>query len=277
MQLTPNSPAASLPLSAPGAADGRALLSRLARGGLAARGIVYGVIGALSLGLAAGAGGRTESQTGALETIGHQPLGSIVLVVLAIGLASYAAWRVLEGVSGFRVGETAGVGRRAAAIGSGIAYAVLCATAVEVVAGSHPSGGGASQTTAGVLGWPGGPVLVGIAGAALLGAGAYQGYKGVSRRFLQDTDVQRMSEEATTVFTTLGIAGYFARGVTFLLTGYGLIKAAVDYSPKSAVGLDGALQELIRAPDGPVLLGIVAAGFIAFALYSIADARYHRV
>jgi hypothetical protein len=51
----------------------------------------------------------------------------------------------------------------------------------------------------------------------------------------------------------------------------------LDYSPKSAVGLDGALQKLAHASAGPVLLGIVAVGFVGFALYSIADARYHKV
>ena len=65
--------------------------------------------------------------------------------------------------------------------------------------------------------------------------------------------------------------------MTFILIGYGLIKAALDYSAKSAVGLDGALQRLAHASAGPLLLALVAAGFVAFALYSIADARYHQV
>jgi hypothetical protein len=128
-----------------------------------------------------------------------------------------------------------------------------------------------------VLGWPGGPVYVAIAGVLLLGAGVDQGYKGTARKFCENSQVQRMSAETRRTFTALGIAGYCARAVTFLRIGYGLIKAAVDYSPKSAVGLDGALQELIHASYGPLLPGIVAAGFLAFALFSIADARDHRV
>jgi hypothetical protein len=263
----------SLPLSV----GGEQLMSKLARAGLVARGVLYGVIGALSIGLAAGAGGKTTSQTGALKTIAHQPLGTVALIALAIGLAGYAAWRLLEGVSGFRGGKTASTSHRVSAIASGVAYAVLCAVAVEILAGSSPSSGGAKKATAGVLGWPGGPVYVAIAGVLLLGAGVYQGYKGIGRKFCEDSQMEHMSAEVRRAFTALGVAGYCARGVTFLLIGYGLIKAAVDYSPRSAVGLDGALQELIRASYGPVLLGIVAAGFLAFALFSIADARYHRV
>jgi hypothetical protein len=266
-----------IPDSVGGSSASEQLLPKLARTGLVARGVVYGVIGALSIGLATGAGGKTTSQTGALKTIAHQPLGTVALIALTIGLAAYAVWRLLEGASGFAGGDTASTGHRVSAIASGLAYAVLSGVAVEILVGPSPSGGGASQATAGVLGWPGGPVYVAIAGVLLLGAGIYQGYKGIARKFCEDSQMERMSPEGRRAFTALGVTGYCARGVTFLLIGYGVTKAAVDYSPKSAVGLDGALQELIRASYGPLLLGVVAAGFIAFALFSIADARYHRV
>lgn len=267
----------SLPLSRDDSPDGADLISKLARAGLVARGVVYGVIGILSIGLAAGVGGKTTSQTGAMKTIAHQPFGTVVLIALAIGLAGYAIWRLLEGASGWQADEKASTGHRVSAVASGIGYAVLCGVAIEVLTGSSPSSGGAHKATAGVLGWPGGPVYVAIVGVVLLAAGVYQGYKGIARKFLDDSQTGRMTRETRRAFTALGVAGYCARAVTFILIGYGLIKAAVDYSPKSAVGLDGALQKLVHAPDGPLLLGIVAAGFIAFALFSIADARYHRV
>ena len=75
----------------------------------------------------------------------------------------------------------------------------------------------------------------------------------------------------------LGVIGHVARTVVFGLIGYGLIEAAVDYSPKSAIGLDGALAKLARASYGPLLLGIVAAGLIAFGLFSLVEARYRRI
>jgi hypothetical protein len=65
--------------------------------------------------------------------------------------------------------------------------------------------------------------------------------------------------------------------VVFLLVGYGLIKAALDYEPRSAIGLDGALQKLAHSPYGPALIGIVAVGLIGFASYCVADARYRRL
>jgi hypothetical protein len=86
-----------------------------------------------------------------------------------------------------------------------------------------------------------------------------------------------MSDAVRRGFTALGVVGHLARMTVFGLIGYGLIKAAIAYDPRDAIGLDGALQKLSRSAEGPLLLGIVAIGFVSFALYSIADARYRKV
>jgi hypothetical protein len=43
------------------------------------------------------------------------------------------------------------------------------------------------------------------------------------------------------------------------------------------VGLEGALAKLAHASNGPFLLGLVAAGLIAFGVYSLSDARFRRI
>jgi len=75
----------------------------------------------------------------------------------------------------------------------------------------------------------------------------------------------------------LGTVGHLARMVVFGLVGIFLIKAAVDYNPNKAVRVDGALAKIVNQSYGPVLLGIVAAGLIAFSLYSLSDARYRKI
>jgi Domain of Unknown Function (DUF1206) len=79
------------------------------------------------------------------------------------------------------------------------------------------------------------------------------------------------------VFTAVGVFGHLARMVVFVLIGYFLVKAAVDYDADEAVGLDGALATLGDSSYGPALLGVVAGGLIGFALYSLLDARYRKV
>jgi hypothetical protein len=249
----------------------------LGRAGLVARGVVYAVIGILALKLALGDGGKATSQQGALKTIAGQPFGKLLLVLLAIGLASYASWRLIRAAAGHGREDQDSAFDRIAAFFSGLAYAALCVTAVAILIGAGSSSGSPRKATGGVMDWSGGPLLVGIAGAILAGVGLYQVYKGLSRRFLDTSKTFEMSEATKRAFSVLGVVGHVARGVVFTLIGYGLIKAAVDYDPKKAVGLDGALRNLAHASYGPLLLGIVAAGFIMFAVYSIADARYRKV
>ena len=72
-------------------------------------------------------------------------------------------------------------------------------------------------------------------------------------------------------------AGHLARAVVFALIGIFLTKAALEYDPDEAIGLDGALQKLAEASYGALLLGVTAAGLICYALYCLVDARYRDV
>src|SRR6186997_1335734 len=73
-------------------------LDLLARLGYSAKGVLYGVVGLLAFQAAIGAGGRITDSDGALRAIMRQPFGHTLLLVLAIGLFGYAAWRTLEGI-----------------------------------------------------------------------------------------------------------------------------------------------------------------------------------
>jgi Domain of Unknown Function (DUF1206) len=251
----------------------------LARAGFVARGLIYGIVGILAIKLAIGSGGTTTNQQGALKTIAHQPFGKVLLMLVAIGLAGYALWRVTRALLGHGPEDSDSGFDRVAALASGIVYAGLCAVAVEILLGAGSSGGSGSapQATAGVLGWPGGTWIVGIAGAALIGVGLFQGYRGLSKEFLKDSKTEEMSTRVRDWIEWIGSFGHLARMVVFGLVGAFMIKAAVDYNPNKAVGLDGALAKIAHASYGPFLLGIVAAGLIAFGLYSLSDARYRRV
>src|ERR1700682_5721608 len=68
----------------------------MARVGLVARGVVYGVVGILALKLAVGSGGKATTQRGALQTIAREPSGRALLIAMAVGLAGYAIWRLVR-------------------------------------------------------------------------------------------------------------------------------------------------------------------------------------
>lgn len=251
----------------------------LARAGFLARGVVYAIIGVLAIKLVFGAGGKTTDQRGALKTVADQPFGKVLLILLAIGLAGYALWRFVHAALGHGPERNDSGLDRVTALCSGIVYAGLCALAVVILLGS---GGGGSSTspdkaTAGVLGWSGGTWLVGLAGLVMIGVGAYQGYRAVTHDFLRDSKSEEMAPATRTSIKWIGTFGLLARMVVFVLIGVFLIEAAVQYDPSEAVGIDGALAKLANSPQGPLLLGVVAAGLIAFATYSFSDARYRRI
>jgi hypothetical protein len=251
----------------------------LSRAGFVARALVYAIIGILALKLAFGHGGKLTDQEGALHTVARQPFGKVLLTVVAIGLGGYSLWRLVRAAIGHGREGSDTAFERIAAVASGIAYGALCALAIEILvgAGGGGSSGSPKKATAGVFGWPAGTWIVGIAGGVMIGVALYQGYRGITKKFLEDSKVEEMPPRMKEWISRLGTIGHLARMVVFGLIGIFLIKAAVDYNPSKAVGLDGALAKIVHRSYGPVLLGIVAAGLIAFALYSLSDARYRRI
>jgi hypothetical protein len=199
---------------------------------------------------------------------------------VAVGLGGYALWRFVQAIVGHGPeggGDHSTMGRIVAA-SSGVAYAGMCALAVAILLGaSSQSSSSPHKSAAGVLDWPGGRWLVGAAGAIFIGVALYQGYKGLSRKFLEEDKTEQMGPTARRWITIIGIVGHLARMVAFGLIGIFVVKAAVDYAPRKAVGLDGALSKLVHQTYGTALLFLVAAGLVAFGLYSIADARYRRI
>jgi Domain of Unknown Function (DUF1206) len=252
----------------------------LARIGLVARGVVYAVIGVLALKLALGDGGDATSHQGALQTIAQGPFGKVLLALVALGLIGYATWRLVRAAMGHGPEASDDTKDRIKSLVSGIVYAALCVTALQILFGSGSGGGPANnpdQATGGVLDWPAGQVLVVIAGLIFIGVAIDQARQGIQRRFLEDSKTEQMSEGTEKAFTLVGLTGHVARAVVFALIGWFLIRAAIDYDPDKAVGLDGALAKLGQSTYGPLALGVVAAGLVAFAVYSIFDGRYRRV
>jgi hypothetical protein len=262
--------------------------------GLAARGVLYLVVGALAAKIALGRNeSRPADKQGALQAVAHGGWGRIALVVLAVGFAGFALWRFAQAVQGEGSTRTRRKGRKKAReefkglawrlgkVGQGLVYVAAFATAVSLLGGSGGGGGGGDQQdrswTAQVLGWPGGRVLVGLVGLVIVGAGLGLAAWGLGRRFEKQWRKGRMPPWLRTVGGALGMAGMVARGLVFALLGLLLVKAAVDFDPNKARGVDGTLRAIAAQPYGRVLLLAAAAGLAAFGLVSFIDARYRRM
>lgn len=257
---------------------GRGWYAFVARTGLVAKGLSYGLVGALACKLALGAGGQATSRQGALQQLAHDSFGKPVLIGLAIGFAAYALWRFIEAWAeraDAQDGAAKVWAKRVVYVARGLVYAALTYSTVRILTGS---GGGASQnakahqSAAVALAWPGGRLIVGGVGLVLVAIAFVQAYEGLARKFEERWRVSRLTPAVRRWGARAGVAGHLARAVVFGLIGIFVIKAAVDYKPKDAIGLDGALQKLAHASYGPWLLGLTAAGLVAYGIYCLVDA-----
>lgn len=261
-------------------------MDRLARLGFCSRGVVYAVIGLLALNIAwqGTSGDASASKEGALREIAERSFGRSLLLVLAVGLAGYAVWRLSEALWGKRDedDEAKRTAKRLLSAGKAGAYLVLLASTLRFVT-EGPSAGGTGgdeqeeTMTARVLEWPGGRLLVIGVGLGLLGGGLYVVYRGLAQKFEKRLDTSEMGPITARLVDVAGTCGLIARGLLFSLVGFVLVKAGLDFDPEQANGIDGTLKLMATQAYGTALLTITALGLIAYGLYSLAEARYRQL
>jgi type IV secretory pathway VirB2 component (pilin) len=252
------------------------LMEKLIRLGYIARGLVWAVIGILAFQVATGTGGKITDQQGAIAALGSTPLGQVLLYVMLVGLIGYALWGLIRAViDPLHEGHDAkGIAQRVGYLVSGISYGLLAlATYGLITAKASAARGGAQnaqtqQTTASVLTQPWGPWVVALVAVIIIGIGLLQVYTGFRRNFNPQFQLAGRTGSERKWIERLGRFGTVARGAVFTLIGVFLFQAAYYHDASHAQGIDGVLTALLHQPYGPWLLGIVAAGLIAFGIYS---------
>lgn len=256
-------------------------LDRLARIGLASRGLVFVLIAVLAVQIAFGGGSQEEaSQQGAFATLAKNGFGKGLLWLVVLGFLAFALWQVTDAVWGHRGEESDAKrwGHRIAALGQAVAYAVLAFVAGRTAVQGGSSGSGGGQTaTAKVLDNSGGQTLVAVVGIGIVVLAAVLTWRGLTSKFEERLDLSSLSSSGRQAVVRLGQVGYVARGVVFAMVGAFVVSAAVTYDPEKARGLDAALRELADQPFGKWLLLLVSLGLACYGAYSFAEARFRRL
>jgi hypothetical protein len=252
----------------------------LARFGLIAQGISFGLVGVLAIELALDRGGKATDREGALRTIAKDGFGRVAVIVLAVGFGAYALWRLAQVILGHEVEEPGGKKKwtkRFTSLGKAAIYGSLCAAAVSVLVGEGGGGRKEEEATAGILGWPGGRWIVGAIGVAIGAAALWNLYRAVSGQYKESLKTMKMSSGELRWTTRIAFAGLMARAVVFGLVSWFFFNAAVDYNANKARGLDGALRKLAAQTYGDWILGVVAAGLFAYGVFCVIQSRYREV
>ncbi len=257
------------------------LMDALARLGYAVRGVLYVVIGAISLQAALGKTASPADQITAIAAVGHLPAGRILLWVMFVGLAAYSLWGIVRAIfDPFHKGsDTSGLASRAGYIISAVSYAFLALTAYGLIHGTSSPGSTANTINfvTKLMQAPAGRTLVGLIGIAILIGGLYQIYAGITENFEQRFKPYALTGDELKTAREMGKIGTAVRGIVIGIIGAFLLLAATSGNPSQARGFDGALRFLGQQPYGIYLLGIVAIGLIFLGLYSLMAAAWFRL
>jgi hypothetical protein len=255
-------------------------VERAARFGYGTKGILYIVVGTLSMRVAMGLGGEIEGPDEALSTIGEQPFGILLLIIATVGFFGYAAWRLIQAwADPDKAGSSlVGISTRLSYVVIGLIYIYFGYQAVQILTGNdNGEGNGNEQAehwTGVLLAQPYGPWLVGAVGLGIVIGGLYQFYYGLGAKFEYKLDMEEMSDRETRWTIRSGQAGFMSWGVIFLVIGGFLIRGAVRYDPDDAMDMVEALEKILMQPYGPWLLGIVAAGLILYGVFHLILSYY---
>ena len=250
-------------------------LDHAVRVGLVAYGIVHLMVGWLALQLALGDKEENASNSGALHALAEKPFGEVLIWLIAVGMALLVLWRLLEFGFGHREehDDAKRWRKRATSLGKAIIYGALGVSAVKTAVGDGSSGG-TDSTTAKVMDLPGGQVIVGAIGLAIIGYGVSLVVRGWMEKFTEHLDAQGQTGADGSAYVLLGKVGYIAKGIAIALVGGLFGYAAVTHKAKKSGGLDQALQTVLGYPFGQVMLVAIGLGIAAYGLFCFARARH---
>jgi hypothetical protein len=268
--------AAHVPATGLGAIEG------LARTGFLVKGVLYFVVGLLALQVAAEYGGRVTGMRGALLTVLHQPYGRALLLVAAVGLFGYAAWRIIQGLldpEGYGAGWQ-GIGMRIGFVGRGLMHGALGVQALRLHQGLRASSTSTERVVAGeALTWPYGEWLLVLTGLCVIGFAIHEIYMAFQGRLEKNLDLGELRREAGAWAVAVSRFGVAARAVVLGMLGWGTVAAGWFRDASEVNTTASSLRALGAQPGtlGRVLLGAAAAGFIAYGFYQVVHARYLRI
>ncbi len=243
-----------------------------ARAGYVASGIVHVLIGVVVLVLAFG-GDAQGDQVGALTALAAAPLGLALLWVIAITLWALGLWHLAEGIlahdrSDDLKGAAKKWGRRAAEWGQALVFVALGTVAAAIALGARPNAEKTAESASrGLLHIPGGPIVLALIGVGVGVGGVTFLVMGVRRSFHSRMDIPDGPRGRAVEIA--GVVGFVAKGIALLIIGTLAVIAAARTDAETAGGLDGAVQALLDLALGPVLAGIVGAGFLAYGFFTV--------
>jgi Domain of Unknown Function (DUF1206) len=255
----------------------------LARIGCVSIGTVYVLVGSLALLALSGRLIEAADEERVVQLLLDIPGGALVIWGIVVGATAYVAWRIIEAVSdpyGFGAGWR-GLTRRFALASSAIGYALIGFTTARIALGSSNAARDAAEEqqqliVGQVLGWPGGELLIGIAGAVLAVVGVTQFVLVARRAYATEIRIEPQTELGERVTHFLAWYGYSARGVILCVLAWFLLDGAISSDPNAVGDTDTAFDFIGGGILGDSAFAVVAVGTIAYGIFMYMNAWHYK-
>ncbi len=240
--------------------------------GFIAKGLIYVVVGVLSLLAALNMGGKSSGTQQALLFVKKQTFGQFLLMALGVGLLCYSFWMFVRSI---KDPEKMGKEGMALLMRIGIFVTGLVYTFLAVLAFYHlfssPGQNPGEQyldflgsTTVSVLFIVIGLIL--LIQAVILVIGVFKG--GVLDQFNLE------GHKGSHLIRLGGMFGFYARAFIVFIIAYFFLRAGIYTGNHEIKGIADAFSFLDQSLTGRILMALTAIGFVSYGLFFMLLSRY---
>ena len=241
--------------------------------GFVSKGIIYLVIGALSLLAALNMGGDSSGTNQALLFLKKQPFGQVLLLLLGVGLLCYSFWMFLQA---FKDPENIGSDykaklRRFGLFTTGLVYVVVALLCFYHLF-TYPMEESSNSRYLDFLG----PttlsyVFIGI-GIVLTMQGIVLTVGVIKGGLLDQFNLE--GRKGAAIIRAVGQFGFYARAFVVAIIAYFFFRAGIYTGNHEIKGIQDAFKFLDQSTFGRILMAITAVGFISYGAFFVLLTRF---
>ncbi len=250
------------------------MIQKLRKFGFFTKGFVYIIIGILTFLTALNFGGKISDKNGVISFLENQIFGKVLLLILSLGLMSYALSRAYKFYDVLKNEDSNK--KYIAAVNYLFRTFFYGSFAVSIflkVFNKASSDVTKETLVSRVLKIENGNIILILIGAIFLGSAINQFYKVISNSYLED--IKKSKNIASfNVLKKTGAFGIFARGISFLIFSWFIISAAYYNNPQKIKGTQEMFSFLNSLTFGNILMAIMALGFVCYGVFQYFYGRY---
>lgn len=241
--------------------------------GFVSKGIIYLVIGILSLLAALNMGGESSGTNQALIFLKKQPFGQVLLLLLGTGLLCYSFWMFVQSIAD---PENIGTDRKAkmkrfGLFTTGLIYTVIAFLAFYHLFTYNPDENSGSRYLD-FLG-PSSLSVVFICIGIILGIQAIILIVGVFKGGLLD-QFNLEGPKYSHIIRLVGKFGFYSRAFIVAIIAYFFLRAGIYTGSNEIKGIQDAFSFLNQSDLGRILMAVTAVGFISYGAFFVLLTRF---